>query len=152
MRPERMDWPSGVCAPCPVCGAATSGMHETAAAPSPAGNRRDVGGPVVFLVRADPCNCDVTELVAVLQHDVILAEHELTHPQSPGPHTLAAGHRWGPGALSEARARLTDGVTDAVLSRCLDCGVVGEVTLLRRTPATLERSFLPQLDPPARPP
>jgi hypothetical protein len=71
---ERVDWPAGVRPPCPLCGATTTGLREVEVPSRSAGSRAD-HQPI--LVLAEPCDCEVTESAALLQHDAILLEHDL---------------------------------------------------------------------------
>jgi hypothetical protein len=80
---ERVDWPDGVRPPCPLCGAATTGLRELEAPSRSAGSRAD---HLPILVRAEPCDCEVTESAALLQHDAILLERDLAEgPARPLP-------------------------------------------------------------------
>jgi hypothetical protein len=71
---ERVDWPAGVRPPCPLCGALTTGLREVEVPRRSTGSRAD-HQPI--LVLAEPCECEVTESAALLQHDAILLEHDL---------------------------------------------------------------------------
>ena len=71
---ERVDWPAGVRPPCPLCGALTTGLREVEVPRRSTGSRAD-HQPI--LVLAEPCDCEVTESAALLQHDAILLEHDL---------------------------------------------------------------------------
>jgi hypothetical protein len=71
---ERVDWPAEVRPPCPLCAATTTGLREVEAPSRSAGSRAD-HQPI--LVLAEPCDCEITESAALLQHDAILLEHDL---------------------------------------------------------------------------